>query len=236
MKTSFNGLSYWNEPLALVYEGMGLAFPVAGYHDTIQIPVHNQGFEILRRDLFVLNNAFTTFVNANSPNETISDKDHNCFIIDPTCMDPNHGDVFCRINIVSGFYDYWYKHQSTQPLPGFDEIPTQQYWNRIIDARWRSVWKRKHPWYDEWRSLCTSADLNERRLISATSIHHPLANRRSANRLLPKQEVERSNDNVRVRQRSAASSAPAELLAPTGVVRRLLHECRAAHIRSACPY
>ena len=144
-KTSFDGLSYWNEPLALVYEGMGLAFPVTGYHDTIQIPVHNQGYEILHRDLFVLNNAFATFVNANSPNETISDADHNRFITDPTFMDPNDGDVFRRMNIISGFYDYWYRHQSTQPLPGFEEIPTQQFWNRIIDARWRSVWKRKNP-------------------------------------------------------------------------------------------
>ena len=41
MKTSQEGLFYWNEPLASVYEGMGLAFPVASYHDTLQILVHN---------------------------------------------------------------------------------------------------------------------------------------------------------------------------------------------------
>ena len=104
MKISFDGLSYWNEPLVLVYEGLGLAFPMGGYHDTLQILVHNQGFEILRQDLFVLNNAFATFVNANSPNKTISD----AFITHPTFMDPNDGNVFCCMNIISGCYNYWY--------------------------------------------------------------------------------------------------------------------------------
>ncbi|KAF8548594.1 hypothetical protein OG21DRAFT_1489267 [Imleria badia] len=38
--TMIQGLSYWDEPLALVYEGAGLAFPVASYHETPQIPTH----------------------------------------------------------------------------------------------------------------------------------------------------------------------------------------------------
>ena len=103
-----------------------------------------------------------------------------------------------------------------QPLPGFEEIPTQQFWNRIIDAWWQSVWKRKNPWYHEWRSLRTSADHNEHRLISATSIHCPLTNRHSTPRLVPEQEVECSNGNICIRQFGQASSAPIELMAPTG--------------------
>ena len=145
MKTSFDSFSYWNEPLASVYEGLGLAFPVASYYNTLQIPVHNQGFEIICRGLFILNRSFAGLVHMNSPNETISDAIHNQFITHPTCIDPNSGDSFCHMNIVNGFYDHWYQHQATQPLPGFDEIPTQQFWNQIIDAWWQSVWKRKNP-------------------------------------------------------------------------------------------
>ena len=44
--TFIDGFSYWNEPLASVYEGLGFAFPVQSYHDTLQIPVHHQGFEV----------------------------------------------------------------------------------------------------------------------------------------------------------------------------------------------
>ena len=144
-----------------VYEGLGLAFPMAGYHDTLQILVHNQGFEIICCDLFVVNCAFTELVHVNCPNKTISDADHNRFITHPTFMDPNNGDIFHCMNIVSGFYNYWYQHQVAQPLSGFDEIPIQQFWNWIIDGRWQSIWKRKNPWYDEWRNLHTSADINE---------------------------------------------------------------------------
>ena len=204
-KTSREGLSYWNEPLASVYEGMGLAFPMAGYHDILQIPVHNQAYEILCCDLFVINRALSELVHVNCPNETISDADHNHFI---THMDPNNGDIFCCMNIIDGFNDYWYQHQSTQPLPGFDEIPTQQFWNQIIDTRWQSIWKRKNPWYNEWRNLCTSADINERQIIAATSIHHPLSNRRSTHWLLLKQEAEWSDDNVRILQRIVGNSHP----------------------------
>ena len=56
-----------------------------------------------------------TFINVNSPNETISNADHNQFITHPTFMDPNDGDIFHHM-IVSGFYDYWYQHQLMQPF------------------------------------------------------------------------------------------------------------------------
>ena len=41
---------------------------------------------------------------------------------------------------------------------------TQQFWNRIIDARWRQVWKRKNPWFDDWKNLQLLADIDELRL------------------------------------------------------------------------
>ena len=46
--------SYYGKPLASVYDSAGLAFPMQSYYQTLQIPVHHQGFEI-----FVCN--FTTF-------------------------------------------------------------------------------------------------------------------------------------------------------------------------------
>jgi hypothetical protein len=53
-----DGFAYYDEPLASTYEGLGFAFPVQSYHDTMQVPTHNQGYEILRRNLFSYNKAF----------------------------------------------------------------------------------------------------------------------------------------------------------------------------------
>ena len=60
--TFIDGFSYWNEPLASVYEGLGLAFPIQSYHDTLQIPVHNQGFEVLHCNCFVFTREFSELI------------------------------------------------------------------------------------------------------------------------------------------------------------------------------
>ena len=136
-RTFIDGFSYWNEPLASVYEGLGFAFPVQSYHDILQIPVHHQGFEVLRRDCFVFTREFGELVFRQNPNEVIDPQVVNDFIMDPTSYDPLEGDLIRRFNAVLGDYKYVYIHQSTKPLHGLVDMPTQQFWNRIIDARWR---------------------------------------------------------------------------------------------------
>ena len=133
-------------------------------------------------------------------------------------MDPNDGDIFCRMNIVDGFY----------------EIPTQQFWNQIIDARWQSIWKRKNPWYDEWGTYTVQqTSMSTEPLLS---IHHPLSNRHSAHQLLLKQEVEQANDNVHILQCIHSASVPTECMASPSMVRRSLCEHHQARVRSARPY
>jgi hypothetical protein len=51
----------------------------------------------------------------------------------------------------------------TRPLEGFEEILTQQFWNHIIDARWRRIWKRKNPWFEAWRELTFTYELDAER-------------------------------------------------------------------------
>ena len=79
--TFINGFSYWNEPLASVYEGLGLAFPIQSYHNTLQVLVHNHGFEVLRRNCFVLTREFSKLVYRQNPNEVIDPQVINDFKI-----------------------------------------------------------------------------------------------------------------------------------------------------------
>ena len=92
-RTFINGFSYWNEPLASVYEGLGLAFPIQSYHDTLQIPVHNKGFEVLRRNCFVFIREFGELIFCQNPNEVIDPQVVNDFILDPTSYDSLEGDL-----------------------------------------------------------------------------------------------------------------------------------------------
>ena len=137
--TFIDGFSYWNKPLASVYEGLGFTFPVQSYHDTLQVPVHNQGFEVLCRNCFVFTREFGELIYRQNPNKVIDPQVLNDFIMDPSSYDPLEGDLIQRLNSITGEYDYVYIHQSTNPLPGLVDMPTQQFWNRIIDARWRRV-------------------------------------------------------------------------------------------------
>ena len=137
--TFIDGFSYWNEPLASVYEGLGLAFPVQSYHDTLQIPVHNQGFEVLHCNCFVFTREFSELIFRQNPNEVIDHQIVNDFIMDPTSYDPLEGDLIQCFNNVIGDYEYVYVHQSTKPLHGLVDMLMQQFWNWIIDARWRWV-------------------------------------------------------------------------------------------------
>jgi hypothetical protein len=85
--TFVDGFAYYDEPLASIFEGLGFAFPVQSYHDTMQVPTHNQGFEILRRNLFTYNRAFCELVRNQTPNETIHSQLVRDFIWDLTTIE-----------------------------------------------------------------------------------------------------------------------------------------------------
>jgi hypothetical protein len=163
--TFVDGFAYYDEPLASTYEGLGFTFPIQSYHDTMQVPAHNQGFEILRRNLFTYNKAFCQLVLNQTPNETIHSQLVRDFIRDPTTIDRIHGnsDVEHYLDPESNGWDYVLCPHETRPLEGFGEIPTQQFWNHIIDARWRRIWKRKNPWFEAWRELTFTYELDAER-------------------------------------------------------------------------
>jgi hypothetical protein len=241
--TFVDGFAYYDEPLASTLEGLGFAFPVQSYHDTMQVPTHNQGFEILRRNLFTYNKAFCELVRNQTPNETIHPQLVRDFIRDPTTIDRIHGnsDVERYLDPESNGWDYVLRPHVTRPLEGFEEIPTQQFWNRIIDARWRRVWKRKNPWYEAWRELTFTYELDAERsprvAFAAFTVRLDQYQRRFYP-LVAAGKEEPADDEV-VPPPICGNSIPAPInaiVAIARVARRSLRERRQARICSARPY
>ncbi|KAF8546608.1 hypothetical protein OG21DRAFT_1527718 [Imleria badia] len=50
------------------------------------------------------------------------------------------------------------------------DIILRRVWNEIMDACWRHVWKRKHPWFDAWRSAESQGSMSERIVLSLSDI------------------------------------------------------------------
>ena len=241
-RTFIDGFSYWNELLASVYEGLGFAFPIQSYHDTLQIPVHNQGFEVLHRDCFVFTREFGELIFRQNPNEVIDPQVVDDFIIDSTSYDPLEGDLIRRFNNVIGDYEYVYVHQSTKPLHGLVDMPTQQFWNRIIDARWRRVWKRKNPWFDDRKNLRLLADIDELRLAVKCSeerlnrVIPALRQRRLPSQQRIKEEEVQGDEVIPPPEASGTADLSTSSLAPTSVVRRSLRQRHQARLSSSMPY
>jgi hypothetical protein len=135
----------------LVYEGAGLAFPVASYHETPQIPTHFQGFEIICCTIHLFSKNFVDTWTTLPPNDVIDSGLINIYLIWPSSLEESEGDVVRKLD---GNYAYLHhRHQRLAPYGGqnqhmvLDIIP-RRVWNTIMDACWRCVWKRKHPWFD----------------------------------------------------------------------------------------
>ena len=162
--------------------------------------------------------------------------------MDSTSYDPLEGDLIRRFNDVLGDYEYVYVHQSTKPLHGLVDMPTQQFWNRIIDARWRRVWKRKNPWFDDWKNLQLLADIDELRLAVKCSeerlnrVIPALRQRRLPSQRRIKEEEIRGDEVIPPPEASGAANLSASSLAPTSVVRRSLRQRRRAWLSSSMPY
>jgi hypothetical protein len=241
--TFIDGFAYYDEPLASTYEGLGFAFPIQSYHDTMQVPTHNQGFEILRRNLFPYNKAFCQLVHKQTPNETLHSQLVRDFIRDPTTIDHIHGnsDVERYLDPESNGWDYVLRPHETRPLEGFGEIPTQQFWNRIIDARWRRIWKRKNPWFEAWRELTTTYELDVERsprvAFAAFTVRLDQYQRRYYPLVAAGKEEPADNENVPspIRGNSVPQAVNA-IMAIARVARRSLCEHHQARIRSAHPY
>jgi hypothetical protein len=241
--TFVDGFAYYDEPLASTFEGLGFAFPVQSYHDTMQVPTHNQGFEILRRNLFTYNLAFCQLVRNQTPNETIHPQLVRDFIRDLTTIDRIHGnlDVERYLDPESNGWDYVLRPHMTRPLEGFEEIPTQQFWNRIIDARWQWVWKRKNPWFEAWRELTFTYELDAEKsprvAFAAFTVQLDQYQRRFYPLVAAGKEEPADDEVVPPSVRGNAIQAPVNaLVAIACVARRLLRERRQARIRSARPY
>jgi hypothetical protein len=241
--TFVDGFAYYDEPLASTLEGLGFAFPVQSYHDTMQVPTHNQGFEILRRNLFTYNAAFCQLVRNQTPNETIHPQLVRDFIRDPTTIDRIHGnsDVERYLDPESNGWDYVLRPHVTRPLEGFEEIPMQQFWNRIIDAHWRRVWKRKNPWFEAWRELTFTYELDAERsprvAFAAFTVRLDQYQRHFYPLVAAGKEEPADDEVVPPPIRGNSIPAPINaIVAIARVARRSLRERRQARIRSARPY
>jgi hypothetical protein len=241
--TFVDGFAYYDEPLASTLEGLGFAFPVQSYHDTMQVPTHNQGFEILCCNLFTYNKAFCQLVHNQTPNETIHPQLVRDFIRDPTTIDRIHGnsDVERYLDPESNGWDYVLRPHVTRPLEGFEEIPTQQFWNRIIDARWRRIWKRKNPWFEAWRELTFTYELDAERsprvAFAAFTVWLDQYQQRFYPLVAAGKEEPADDEVVPPPIRGNSIPPPINtIVAIARVARRLLRERHQARICSVCPY
>jgi hypothetical protein len=92
----------------------------------MQVPTHNQGFEILRRNLFSYNKAFCQLVRNQNPNEALHPQIVRDFIRDPTTIDRilGNSDIERYLDPESNGWDYVLHPHVTRPLEGFEEILT----------------------------------------------------------------------------------------------------------------
>jgi hypothetical protein len=241
--TFVDGFAYYHEPLASTYKGLGFAFPIQSYHNTMQVPTHNQGFEILHRNLFSYNKAFCQLIKNQNPNEALHPQIVRDFIRDPTTINQilGNSDVERYLDPESNGWDYVLHSHVTRPLEGFEEILTQQFWNRIIDARWRRIWKRKNPWFEAWRELMFTYELDAERSPRVTFAAFTVRLDQYQCRFYPlvaAAKEEPADDEVVPPQHHGGSFPPPAnvIMAIARVARRLLRERRQARICSARPY
>ncbi|KAF8546550.1 hypothetical protein OG21DRAFT_1527756, partial [Imleria badia] len=132
-----------------------LAFPVASYYETPQIPTHFQGFEIIRHTIHLFTKLFVDTWNTLPPNDIIDPTVVDIYLIWPGSLKESEGDVVRKSD---GKYAYLHHRcQRLSPYGGqnqhaVSDIIPRSIWNKIMDACWRRIWKRKHPWFDAWRS------------------------------------------------------------------------------------
>ena len=102
LRTTF----YYGKPLALVYEGAGLAFPMQSYHQTPQIPVHHQGFKIFICNSTTFNQSVIDIWNATIPNDTIDPFVVKMYVKYPGMYEHLEGDIIHQ----PGENEYLYAH------------------------------------------------------------------------------------------------------------------------------
>ena len=222
-------------------EGAGLAFPVQSYHQTPQIPVHHQGFEIFVRNSTTFNQSVIDIWNATVPNDTINPFVVKIYVKYPGMHEHLEGDIIRQ----PGENEYLYAHHHHTRLAPYgnenqfvvSDILPQYLWNELMDAQWRRIWKRKNPWYDAWKDaefqiFCLRAQYEPRfpnapRLI--TDGHRAVGQG-------IQQVQEGGNDGVPPPPEQRASISPAPGLAPAHWVRRSICTIRQARARGARPY
>ena len=144
-----------------------------------------------------------------------------------------------------GKNEYLYAHHHHTRLPPYGDenqfavldILPQHLWNKLMNAWWRWIWKRKNPWYDVWKD----AEFQIFHLRVQYEPRFPNAPRLIADRHRAigqgVQQVQEGGDNgvpPPPEQRALASPAPG--LAPAHWVRRSICTICQARVRGAHPY
>ena len=155
---TYRTTSYYGEPLTLACEGTGLTFPMQSCHQTLQIPVHHQGFKIFVHNSTTFNQSIIDIWNATVPNDTINSfmgQDVQ-YVKYPGIYEHLEGDIIHQPGDNECLYAH-HHHTRLVPYGGenqfviFNILP-QFLWNKLIDTQWRWIWKRKDPWYDAWKN------------------------------------------------------------------------------------
>ena len=125
------------------------------YHQTPQIPVHHQSFEIFVHNSTTFNQSIIDIWNAAVPNDTIDSFVVEMYVKYSGMYEHLEGDIICQ----PGENKYLYAHHHHTRLAPYGnenqfavlDILPQCLWNELMDAWWRWIWKRKNLWYDAWK-------------------------------------------------------------------------------------
>ena len=255
------GQAYWEEPLVSVLEGLGWAQPSPTYHFAYQNLVHNQGFEITRRDHKQYTLTDWQRLKLLAPNETLSYRDLYHLLMVPNDRDlegdvipePYYVDLEERDDISEDekrritlarlskwpvespetlkYRDGYLHHNGWMWREFTDEIPLQRRWNEVIDAKRREAFRRTHPVIVQLKNDALTYHTLRNELESLR------ADLQAARLAVPPQNQPQPAVHLRAaRPRSTPQAHSRGLLAAAGLPRRSIRERRQARICSQRPY
>ena len=145
---TYRTTSYYGEPLTLACEGTGLTFPMQSCHQTLQIPVHHQGFKIFVWNSTTFNQSVIDIWNAAVSNDTIDPFVVEMYVKYPGMYEHLEEDIICQ----PGKNEYLYAHcHHTRLAPYGNEnqftvsdILPQCLWNELMDAWWTDLEEEEH--------------------------------------------------------------------------------------------
>ena len=196
------------------------------YHQTLQIPVHHQGFKIFVCNSTTFNQSVIDIWNTAVPNNTINSFVVEMYVKYPRIYEHLEGDIIHQPGENEYLYGY-HCHTRLAPYGGenkfmISDILPQCLWNELMDTWWRWKRKRKNLWYDAWKDTKLQIFYLRAHYEPGFPIApHPITDRHRAIR--PRvQEVQGGNDGVPPVPEQRASISPVPGLAPAHWIRRLI--------------